>query len=219
MKEKTNNNSKLTPMVIGLIVAFIVLLTIGGTVAYYAIEKSDNSSIGGEAYQFNANINVTPVVSGTNLIPIDDTDITTAISDAHKCVDSNGDKVCGIYKVDITNNGDTADFYGFVNTNSTTFTTTNLKYQVYTLSGTTYTSVSDMTAVATTPNGKVYFKTGSTNNNINIAQNNSVTYYLVFWISNTETEQDNDASKTFNGAVGVETLSGEQIKADFTVGS
>ena len=45
---------------------------------------------------------------------------------------------------------------------------------------------------------------------------NDTEYYLVMWITETNTLQNADYSKSYTGLVGFETLSGERIEATFT---
>ena len=66
-----------------------------------------------------------------------------------------------------------------------------------------------------TANEKVYFTKDS--NMVTTSMNhNDTEYYLVMWITETNTLQNADYSKSYTGLVGFETLSGERIEATFT---
>ncbi len=103
--EKKQRNKVLFCSVI-LIIAFIV--STSSTVAFFAINKSDNETIVGESAAEDLALSVSAVTDVTKgLIPIKETDITKGLKgEGRACIDANGNTVCQIYKLTVTNNSD-----------------------------------------------------------------------------------------------------------------
>ena len=112
----------------------------------------------------------------------------------------------------LSNTGSSFTLNGYLKTSSTTYTTGNLKYQVY---DTNYNAVTDVLTPSLTASQKVYFKKGSNNIETTINSTN-VEYYLVMWITETNTMQTADYSKNYSGVVGFEAISGDVLEANLT---
>ncbi|MGM9876452.1 MAG: hypothetical protein ACI310_04400 [Bacilli bacterium] len=195
-----------------LVLGIAIIVSTGASFAYFNASTSNEGNISGTTVNFDVNLNLTTIHQSTNMIPLQDTLVATAISGTNKCVDTKGYEVCSLYKITLTNDGDPFVLNGYLKTSSTTYTTGNLKYQIY---DTNYNAISDVMTPSLTTNEKVYFTKDS--NMVTTSMNhNDTEYYLVMWITETNTLQNADYSKNYTGLVGFETLSGERIEATFT---
>ena len=195
-----------------LVLGIAIIVSTGASFAYFSASTSSEGNISGTTVNFGVNLNLTTIHQSTNMIPLQDTLVATAISGTNKCIDTKGYEVCSLYKITLTNSGDPFVLNGSLKTSSTTYTTGNLKYQIYDIN---YNAISDVTAPSLTANEKVYFTKDS--NMVTTSMNhNDTEYYLVMWITETNTLQNADYSKSYTGLVGFETLSGERIEATFT---
>lgn len=161
-------NRKGSGIFLGVVsVATLVVAIIGATFAYFSASVTANNTVGLTAYEFDADITLTPIAPTTaaSLIPLlpegtladgVSTDYTTNLPYAMntaKCIDSRGYQVCALYEVSVTNNGGKEiKLSGTLNTisnanpnNSNKFT--NLKYQALTETAGVY-SYTPGTAVA-----------------------------------------------------------------------
>ena len=195
-----------------LVLGIAIIVSTGASFAYFSASASSEGNISGTTVNFGINLNLTTIHQSINMIPLQDTLVATAISGTNKCIDTKGYEVCSLYKITLTNDGDPFVLNGYLKTSSTTYTTGNLKYQIY---DTNYTAISDVMTPSLTTNEKVYFTKDS--NMVTTSMNhNDTEYYLVMWITETNTLQNADYSKSYTGLVGFETLSGERIEATFT---
>ena len=195
-----------------LVLGIAIIVSTGTSFAYFNASTSNEGNISGTTINFGVNLNLTTIHQSTNMIPLQDTLVATAISGTNKCVDTKGYEVCSLYKITLTNDGDPFVLNGYLKTSSTTYTTGNLKYQIY---DTNYNAISDVMVPSLTANEKVYFTKDS--NMVTTSMNhNDTEYYLVMWITETNTLQNADYSKSYTGLVGFETLSDERIEATFT---
>ena len=195
-----------------LVLGIAIIVSTGASFAYFSASTSNEGNISGTTINFDVNLNLNTIHQSTNMIPLQDTLVATAISGTNKCIDTKGYEVCSLYKITLTNDGDPFVLNGYLKTSSTTYTTGNLKYQIYDID---YNAISDVMAPSLTANEKVYFTKDS--NMVTTSMNhNDTEYYLVMWITETNTLQNADYSKSYTGLVGFETLSGERIEATFT---
>lgn len=92
---------------------------------------------------------------------------------------------------------------------------------VYTENGGTYTPVTDALVLTHNSGDTVYFKKNSTNYTTSLLDGTTnpqkVTYYIVFWISEIEGEQNEDQSKTFDCKIGFESIYGDKLTSTFVV--
>ncbi len=193
-------------------VLIISALTFGATYAYYV--SQDTKTFTGEIEKgIVSTLNLTTTKSSTNLVPLLDSKIKTAITkSSNKCIDKNNYEVCSLYTITLTNTNASENLYGYVKTNTTTYTTTNLKYQIFDSS---YNAITDVMTISKTANDLVYFKKGTTQ--VSITSTGTKTYYLAIWLSDTNSDQSSDYSKTFNGAIGFELVGSPSDKLQATL--
>ena len=113
MNEQKNNGRGIFYGVIG--VATLVVAIIGATFAYFTATASNNNVITGNmaTIQFGLNVAKVTHVDETKggMIPMSNTMVEAAVLDtgtgnaAKTCVDANGNAVCQIYKITVTNTG------------------------------------------------------------------------------------------------------------------
>lgn len=193
-------------------VLIISALTFGATYAYYV--SQDTKKFTGEIEKgIVSTLNLTTTKSSTNLVPLQDSKIKTAITkSSNKCIDKNNYEVCSLYTITLTNTNASENLYGYVKTNTTTYTTTNLKYQIFDSS---YNAITDVMTISKTANDLVYFKKGTTQ--VSITSTGTKKYYLAIWLSDTNSDQSSDYSKTFNGAIGFELVGSPSDKLQATL--
>lgn len=212
-----DNMKKIVLMSFGLLIAIVAIS--GGTFAYFrAATSADNNVIKQASYELNANLAITTVRSG-NLVPTADNLIMTSLNGSYPCEDNRGYSLCSLYKGTLTNGsgGEAIQLNSYLLTDSgTTFTTSDLKYQLLTKSGNTYTAASDVGVINVTSGSKNYFKTSNTNNSFTLSQNGTLEYYLVVWLSDDSTNQLDTVDKVYNGSFVFESLNGGSVAANFT---
>lgn len=196
------------------VLAIIIIITTGTSFAYFSSSAGSNNSITGKTMNFDVDLKLDTVYNATQLVPLSDDLVDATIKKtSNKCIDSKGYQVCSLFKLTLTNNGDAQILNGYVSTDTTTYTTDNLKYQVFNSS---YIPVSDVMTVSRTITNKVYFKKSS--NMVSTTINNTnVIYYLVIWLTETNGLQDDDYAKAFSGKVGFESVSGGNVSVKFSV--
>lgn len=195
-----------------LTLAIIIVVTAGTSFAYYTSSGSSNN-ISGTNFKFDVSLDITPVYNATQLVPLKDSDVTKAISkSSNKCRDSKGYDVCSLYTLNLTNKGEAVIMNGYVTTSSTTYTTNNLKYQIFDSS---FNPITDASIISKNSNGTVYFQKSANMVATELTSTN-LSYYLVMWITETGEPQKEDYSKTFTGKVGFESINGGQISANFS---
>lgn len=202
-----------------VVVLLLIALVAGGTYAYFTlvVNVNNNGNIGGNTYKFDVSMDVNVIKQSTSLVPFSDDLIVDAISKTDKCVDKDGYEICNIYKLNLTNNGNSDEIlYGYVSTSNTTYVSDRLKYQVFTLNNGNYTAYTDPISVSLNTDEKVYFKKNNTLVNSSLVKGNSAEYYLVMWISLVLEDQNEDAGKSFNGYINFESFYGDRITAKFS---
>ena len=179
-----------------LAVILITTLTVGVTYAYLVAHDSQNITVK-SASGINSVLTLTTVKETSNMVPIMDNKIVTAIK--NNCVDKNNYDVCSLYSVKLTNTSSVESLYGYVRTVSSSYTTTNLRYQIFDSS---YNAVTDIMTISNSSDSFVYFEKSSSK--LTITSNGTKNYYFVIWLTDTGAEQSSDYSKVFNGAIGFE---------------
>lgn len=213
-------NNKFKIGIVSLVVVLVIVaLVVGGTYAFFTAGNSNNNTITGSAYEIDIDLELTPIKASSSLVPLSDSDIDKAITGTYNCVDSYDNDVCSIYQVDIVNHGNLVNLYAYVKASNSTFTTDHLKYKVYTETGDNYTAVSDVITLSNNANDKKYFVYDDVNYRFGLNTDQSTTYYFVFWLSGVEEDQNEDMDETFNGVIGIEASDGENITANFGIGS
>jgi len=199
----------------------LMVVVVGVTFSYYVASSNGTNNISGGIRTFDVSLSVSTIKASTNLIPLDDNLVNTAISkNSNKCIDNNSLEVCSLYQITLTNTGASQSLYGYLTTVSSTYTTSNLKYQLFTLSGNTYTAVTDAIVINNTANTDNYMVNNSSNVQFTINTGTSSspttsTYYLAIWLSNTNSSQSSDYSKSFVGTIGFDSVNGKTLTSNF----
>lgn len=159
MNEQKNQNGRgIFYGVIG--VATLVVAIIGATFAYFTASQTNNNVITGNMATVNFGLKVEPVVNPgvqTGIIPMSNTMVQKAVSNSGKvCIDDNGNAVCQIYKITVSNSSTATMFVdGYValaggsgiptDTTSQSKNKTTMRWaQVFTTdSGATYSTAGD----------------------------------------------------------------------------
>lgn len=195
------------------VLGIIIFVSSGTTFAYFsATANNTGDDISGNTMSFDVSLTPTTIKKATQLIPLEDNLITTAITkNSNKCIDKKGYEVCTLYELRLSNSGDPQILNGFIQTKTATYTTDNLKCQLF---DSNYNPVSDIMTLSRGTD-KTYFKKGSNYVTTDI-EYNDVTYYLAIWLHETNQNQSEDYGKTFSGTIAFESINGNQIAAEFT---
>lgn len=196
------------------VIGIAIITLLGVTLAYfYARANNSGGSIHGQTFDFGASIDLTTIYRANNLVPLSNNLVGTAISkESNKCIDKNGRDVCSLYSITLSNTGDNIVLTPSITTTNSTYTTSDLRCQLYNSS---FTAVSDVMTPSNTSNGKVYITSGGNNVNINLSST-SQTYYLVIWLTETNNSQSADYSKSYSGTITFEGENGGEAYVDFT---
>ena len=179
-------------------VATLVVAIIGATFAYFSASATNDTDVTGSTA---AGASLAIAISresatGTekNMIPMLSTDLqkgVTGAADKGSCIDANGNTVCQVYKITVTN-GSKDIGINVKGTMNLASTGKNMKWQVLTDSTTVNT---DATTVAQGTNGVIVA-------NQALTASGTQDFYLVIWLDETNAAQDaDDAGKTFTGTV------------------
>ena len=203
-----------------LFVLMIVFVSVGSTYSFLRIYTNNTTVVNGQSYDFNVALNIDVINSG-DLIPTADNLISQSLNSQNVCLDRRGYGLCSLYRMTITNSGSAQTLNGYIKTlAATTYTTDNLKYQLYTFNNSTYTAISDASTLSHTSNSINYFKLNSNNISFSIADGSttsqSIQYYLVIWLSDTGSNQPSDISKQFVGDLIFTSKSGGSLTSQFT---
>lgn len=207
--------------IIALVICGLVFTAIGGTFAYLSVgAATNNTTIGGSTYNFSVSLDATAIKS-SELIPVVDNLVPQSLNSTHVCEDTRGYGLCTLYRIRFTNSGLAQTMTGSMKTLSSTYTTSNLKYQLYTLSGSTYTALSDAATINNTTNATNSFQSSGSNITVSLTDGSSSAttkdIYLVIWISDPGSNQLDDQNKSFTGQLSFSSTAGDTITADFTV--
>ena len=207
-----NNNGKgIFYGVIG--VATLVVAIIGATFAYFSATATNNNVIQGTAATVGLNLSVDKVSTDAagGLIPMNNADIAKglkgdATTGSKMCVDKNGNTVCQVYQITVTNNGTaTAVVNGTLNITGATFA--NLKWQL--LNGTESESLTTTTTY--NPISTTTLDTGAS-----LTASGSKTYFVMIWISNLSSDQSSADTGSFTGSVTFNSADGAGVSATFS---
>lgn len=192
-----NNGRGIFYGVIG--VATLIVAIIGATFAYFSASATDNSAVTGTtASGASLAIAISKVsVTGTekNMVPMLSTDLQKGVTGVTEkggsCKDANGNTVCEVFKITVTNGSKDIgiNVKGTMNLNSTA---KNMKWQLLTNATTVDTSATTVSQGAE----------GLITSNQALAASGTHDFYLVVWLNETNDAQDaDDAGKTFTGTV------------------
>ena len=196
------------------VIGIVVVTLIGVSFAYFfASANNSGSNISGETFDFGASLNISTIYRANNLVPLSNELVGTAISkESNKCIDKNNRDVCSLYSLTLSNTGDTVVLTPSIITTNSTYTTSDLRCQLYNSS---FTAVSDVITPSNTSNAKVYMTSGGNNLSINLSSADQ-TYYLVIWLRETNNSQSADYSKSYSGTITFEGENGGEVYVDFT---
>lgn len=181
-----------------IVIGIIIISLLTGTFAYYVISASSENNIEGRTINFGVSLTTQGIYQATSLIPLSNNLVQTAISkETNKCVDKNGRDVCSLYSLTLSNTGDNIKLTPYITTINSTFTTNNLKCQIY---NSNFSAVSDVMTLSNISNNKMHITSSGNNLSINVPSTNQV-YYLVIWLTDTNSSQSADYTKTYNGTI------------------
>lgn len=200
-----------------MIIAMLTLIVaiVGATFAYFSLQASDENTVKGNAAKVGLSLEVRKVsvdASG-DLIPLDETLLEKAIAgdsatENQMCVDKNGNTVCQVYEVKVTNEGTAATAVNGSLTLSAE-TITNLKWQIMTDQST---PVTDSGQFKTTDDTEI-----AKNDTIE-ANPGSKTYYIMIWIDEIESDQNDSDTGAFTGVVSFTSADGSGVTGTFSEG-
>ena len=178
-------------------VATLVVAIIGATFAYFSASTTNKTDVTGStasgASLSMAITRVSDAGTAANMIPMLTTDLQKGVTgtESKSCIDANGNTVCQVYKITVTNGS--ADIgINVKGTMNLTSTAKNMKWQVLTDAKTVN---ADATTVAQGTAGTIV-------DNQALTASGTHDFYLVIWLDETNAAQDaDDAGKTFNGTV------------------
>lgn len=208
-----------------LLATFLVLIicavVFGTTFAFFSA-SSDSNNIVGSTYNANFGVEVYEIKKSTSLMPVNDNLITNLISKTNnQCVDNNGQEVCSLYKLDVINSGEELELHGFIRTSNSTYTSNNLKFMVYTKNGNSYTPATDALTITHNSGDTMYFKNNNSNYITNIndgrVSTQTISYYIVFWISEINESQNDDQGKIYSCMLGFESIHGDKLTTSFDI--
>ena len=200
-----------------MIIAMLTLVVaiVGATFAYFSLQASDENTIKGNAAQAGLSLEVRKVsvdASG-DLVPLDETLLEKAIkgdsaTGSQMCVDKNGNTVCQVYEVKVTNEGSAATAVnGSLTLNAETIT--NLKWQIMT---------DQSTPVTDTGQFKTTDDTELAKNDTVEANPGTKTYYIMIWIDEIESPQNDSDTGAFTGVVSFTSADGSGVTGTFSEG-
>lgn len=178
-------------------VATLVVAIIGATFAYFSASTTNKTDVTGStasgASLSMAIARVSDAGTAANMIPMLTADLQNGVTgtSSKSCIDANGNTVCQVYKITVTNGS--ADIgINVKGTMNLASTAKNMKWEVLTDAKTVKT---DGTVVAQGTDGVIVA-------NQALAKSGSQDFYLVVWLEETNEIQDtDDAGKSFTGTV------------------
>lgn len=205
--KKENDSKKIFAMIVMILT--LMLCTTSATYAYFAIAPVSNNSATGTTATASLTLAVNRIApnstkwssSTQKIVPQLDTALGTAMNATNSCVDANGNVVCEVYEIKLTN-GSTSK----VRVNgSLTFNLTNnktghnFKYRLKdsgTTALTTSTAPTNLASVTTT--AITHGTAVSLASQKILAVNGNYYYYFVVWVQETGSAQQSvDAGETF----------------------
>lgn len=211
-----NNGKGIFYGVIG--VATLIVAIIGATFAYFTATASNNNTVAGTAAQAGLTLEVTAKSANVEkpMVPQPASVIQTAVTGTNRnsCVDGNGNTVCKVYEVKVTNTGTSATvLYGKFTLSAETMT--NLKWGKSTTSATegfsaTYAkSETDLVDPATAADQSITLQASGT-------AGDSTTFWIVVFIDETNASQNSTDTGSFTGTITFNSAEGSGVTSTFT---
>lgn len=200
-----------------MIIAMLTLIVaiVGATFAYFSLQASDENTVKGNAARVGLSLEVRKVsVDATgDLVPLDELLLEKAIkgdseTGSQMCVDKNGNTVCQVYEVKVTNEGTAATAVNGTLT-LTAETITNLKWQIMTDQDT---PVTDSGQFKTTDDTEI------AKNDTVEANPGTKSYYIMIWIDEIEEDQNDSDTGAFTGVVSFTSADGSGVTGTFSEG-
>ena len=182
----------------------MIILLLGATFSYFTTTvHSNEAAVGFTAAKIGASLEVTPLYTGKDLIPMDDTDVMKGY--AHSCVDDNSYGACQAYTITLTNTGDTFEYVGTIN--FTVEEIEHLKYLLLDENGEIYQDKTEITSGTDLSLGQ----------NVSLGENESKNFTLIVWVSNFDYLQDDeDGGGNFSALVTYTTANGSKVTGTFS---
>ena len=179
------NNKKKLYLLVFIMAIVVALLT--GTYAYFSVSvSSSNNAISGSIANVKISMNVKLLTKDDKLIPLKESLLNEAAK--AQCQDSNGYTACQIYSITVNNEGSVkVNVDGYVTLTSST--SKNLKW----------TELSTQTTYS--ENAKRGMSRSSLVKQDTIKARSSKTYYIMVYLNDTNTEQNDIDKGSFNGIV------------------
>ena len=102
-----------------LVLAIVIVVTTSTTFAY--LIASNTTDVSGKTADFNVKLALTTVHKSTNMVPLKDSLVVTSIKNTNKCINKNNYEVCSLYKLTLSNTGNSFTLNGYLKTSSTTY--------------------------------------------------------------------------------------------------
>lgn len=204
IKKQNNDGKGITLITVGILT--IIVAIAGATFAFFQVTATNNNVIKGESAYVANNLELKVTLSSAaatgKLVPqLEKTGTTNILQKAvtgatgkGSCVDANGNTICKVYTITVTNKTSTK-FYVTGTLSLVAADMPNLKWTT----GTSATAGFDGTST-TTVHPKTYTSLAS---NVELAGGASKSYFIVVWISETGAAQTDSGNftgtVTFNG--------------------
>ncbi len=187
MEKKERNKA----LFYSIIMVLMLIVVTSSTVAFFAIGKSDNETIVGESATEELALSVSTITDvSKGLVPIKEVDITKGLKgEGSACIDANGNTVCQIYKLTVTNNSDVNIAVNGEVKLIPEAGLTNLRYALLTSDKLNIDGESKETSNVSLVSNDV----------INVG--NSKEYYITIYLKDAEGAQDAEQGKSFSGEV------------------
>ena len=214
MEENNRKGTGVFYAVVG--VATLVVAIIGATFAFFSASATNEDITGSTAAAGGVELAVTKITdTGSNMIPLNLQDNTNpanpATGDADqfaKALTANGNNVCQIYSITVSNKSTTSAVQVRGTLTLDTEAAANMKWQLLTNDTATTragfaTTVDKGVAGNVTVDGNTSEAgTGTTAASQTLAASGTATYYVLVWLEETGKAQETaDAAKTFKGTV------------------
>ena len=183
----------------------ILVLMLGATFSYFKVAaQSAEDAVSLEASQLGLTVDITPLYTGKDLIPMDDTDVMTGYS--RSCVDSNQYGACQAYTITVTNVGGATTYTGSIR-----FTISDILHLKYLLLDENDSQYVGSTAIISGTDQTL-------GNAFSLGENESKTFTLVIWLTNYEYNQDSeDGGGSFSALVTYSNSVGSTVTGTFSV--
>ena len=212
-----NNGKGIFYGVIG--VATLIVAIIGASFAFFSASAENTGSINGTAAKAGLTLDVTEVTTGTGvMVPQLSTAIQSAVTgtDSKSCIDGNGNTVCKVYKITVTNTGTSATvLYGTLALAAEDGSTmTNLMWGKGTDGTTGYGATyayteQDLVNPGESGNDALTLQAAGT-------AGASQDYYVVVFINETKGNQNTTDTGSFKGTVSFNSAEGSGVTSTFT---